>query len=128
MTYCLDVIETRFTKACYVWSECELTVQSYPIYVLTVSESGIAVPVRSMLESEGRERSRWLEPTKHLVLHGLTGPGSHLVSQGFHLRASPLYSLTADLDQFLSSLEVMTHTDNTEAHFHGPAIKAISMS
>ena len=32
--------------------------------VLTVSESGTAVPARSMLESEGKEHSRWREPNK----------------------------------------------------------------
>jgi len=30
VTYCPDVIETRFTKAYDVRSECELTVQGYP--------------------------------------------------------------------------------------------------
>jgi len=39
VTYCPDVIETRFTKVGHVRSECKLTSRVTPI-VLTVSEIG----------------------------------------------------------------------------------------
>ena len=32
--------------------------------VLTVSDNGTAVPAKSMLASEGRERRRWREPNR----------------------------------------------------------------
>src|SRR6218665_2557489 len=64
VTYCPDVIEARFTKICDVRSECELTVYRDTPSVLTVSESGTAVPARSMLESRGKAHRRCHEPNK----------------------------------------------------------------
>jgi len=50
VTYCPDAIEARFTKVCDVRSECEFTARVTPS-VLTVSESGRAVPARSMMQT-----------------------------------------------------------------------------
>ena len=50
-----DEIDERFTTVCNVRSECELTVQRYS-NILTVSESGTAVPERSIPESKGEAR------------------------------------------------------------------------
>jgi len=67
VTYCPDVIEARFTKVCDVRPECELTVHSVPrvtLSVLTVSESGTAVPAKSMLENKGKACRRCHKPNK----------------------------------------------------------------
>src|SRR6218665_1399903 len=87
VTYCPDVIEARFTKVCDVRSECEHRVTPS---VLTVSESGTAVPARSMLENKGKVRRRCHEPNK--IASDLSG-----------IMAKPLKQNHAYMDEIHSS-------------------------